>query len=192
MTTLFALAALLVQDAEPWFPGKPGTVLTFRRDGKETQTTLASIDLAKITAVDTTDDSNKYVPLTAKSAVGAGDDDDRRGTITVFDEKGVRIYRRYGNNHAGLALSVPLDVKDGSSWEFRRVVLSCGFMGIDVKARAKAEKVTVPAGTFDAIRIDVIDDERVTESLWIVRGMGIVKSGQGEHATELVKIETPK
>ncbi len=186
MTALFILT-LLAQNEEPWFPSKPGTVLTFRKDNKDSKTTLEAVDASKLRIVRAGDKGFKDIPFDARSAVSLGKTE-FQSTIAAMSEKEIRIFHNYFGEDLCLQLSIPLDVKDGSQWTFRQVVMSCGYMGLDMEAKATSERITVPAGTFDALRIDVSHGKSSETSYWIVRGMGIVKSGEGE----LVKIELPK
>ncbi|GEM_PF-7106523 len=86
-----------------------------------------------------------------------------------------------------LLWGIPSDVAPGRRWRGR--VYACnGFSVSEKEYTAVVDRVDVPAGSFDALRIDGGED-----SLWLVRGIGIVKwirMGRMERQVrELVSVE---
>ena len=82
-----------------------------------------------------------------------------------------------------------MGVEDGATWPGHQLFPSCGFLPLPATFSAHAVKVTVPAGTFDALRIDgeaEWGDQPVRESVWLVRGLGIVKLETRDESWELV------
>lgn len=82
------------------------------------------------------------------------------------------------------AWHLPPDLAAAGSWPFRELFFSCGFGGWQRTATARAEEVTVPAGTFQAIRVELPGD-RGPRTLWLVEGLGPVKLHQGGATLEL-------
>lgn len=86
----------------------------------------------------------------------------------------IRIYsNRFG--HFVLTMTIKKDLRPGMTWKGKEIVMSCGFISLPVEYVASAEMVTVPAGTFDAVRIDVKSTRARSQTLWIAKGFGIVK-----------------
>lgn len=93
----------------------------------------------------------------------------------------------------GIGLSPPLcllryPIKKGASWESKIVV--GGQQEVRVNCRVGAEKVTVPAGTYDAVTIDValmLRDTTVgTSKYWLAAGVGMVKQSNAAGGTTTV------
>jgi hypothetical protein len=85
----------------------------------------------------------------------------------------------------GRQWTIKSDLKAGMSWKAETIYLSCGFGSHVEEYSTVTEKVTVPAGTFEAIRVDVAHEKRVHTSLWFAPGRGLVKIKQGERVEEV-------
>jgi hypothetical protein len=89
------------------------------------------------------------------------------------------------------------DLKRGSSWKFSWAATG---ISADYTYRVvKVEEVTVPAGTFQATRVDYTATARsatrgalpeITGSLWIVEGIGLVKQDENDPALGLIPERT--
>jgi len=93
----------------------------------------------------------------------------------------------------GIGLSPPLcllryPVKKGDSWKSKIVV--GGQQEVHVSCCVGAEKVTVPAGTYDAVTIDVVlmlgDTIVGTSKYWLAAGVGMVKQNNKASGTTTV------
>ena len=112
--------------------------------------------------------------------------------------QGIFRYRTHG-----VELSPPLcllryPVKKGDSWESKTTV--GGQQEVRVTCRVGAEKVTVPAGAYDTVTVDVamtVGGTTVgTSKYWLAAGVGMVKQSNKAGGTtsdfELEKFEPAK
>lgn len=83
--------------------------------------------------------------------------------------------------------TVPAEPEDGAEWAGEQVFASCGFGAAPATFHATRERVTVPAGTFNALKLEVKTNGRVFETLWLREGVGIVKLDNGHETWELVQ-----
>lgn len=187
MTALLALL-ILVQDDKPVLPSAIGTSWTFRDTvggkAKDVVMTVAPLEDPKIERVELTPEGSKRGKF-EKAVLVQGEGVDSWAIESSDGE--IRIFHELVKGHFGIHWVLKTDMKDGSTWTGHRIYLSCGFGDAEETYKAVAEKVTVPAGTFDAIRIDATEKNVSTRSLWIVRGVGIVKISEEGRVCELVK-----
>lgn len=191
-----ALALLCTpQEKESFLPTKAGVSQTFRhtRGERVTEVVRTTEDLGKedLMLVDPADDGAKKWDFKEFRPEGAEFTLVREGEQIVHvirttrDE--IRIYSHAWDKTFHLSHALKTDLKDGMTWTSRHLYMSCGWGVADRSYTTTAEKVTVPGGTFDAIRVDM--DTRVDgkESIWLVRGRGIVKWQERLGTLELVK-----
>ena len=74
----------------------------------------------------------------------------------------IQIYAGFMNP---LQWEFPKELTDGAQWQGSILVLSCGFMDLPVEYTATRETVEVPAGTFDAWRIERRDLDLQVEAV---------------------------
>jgi hypothetical protein len=186
MLTLLA-AALLVQSSDDWLPLRNGTTLTFRQKSDEKKITLRVASWRHKDAVFVLDSTEKGLVERA-----AGDD-----TVALLDgdevalavqtvKDGVGLFVTEVKGHFSLDLTLRLPLKDGLAYDATRVWLSCGFAAAARPHKVSAEKVTLPAGTFDTLRV-----ESGPDAVWLAKGVGIVKRRHGTIEWELLSFEPP-
>jgi hypothetical protein len=180
-----------------FFPTAPGTSWTFRttRPGDAapvtTETTFtasaAPSGLELVSAADVERDQ-EIVYLDSAGAVVLRTGDSAAPDLVVrVTPQGVQVFEElWDGAMLGSVWSLPADLQPGARWSSAQVYLSCGFGIVEQTFAASAEQVTVPAGTFDAIRIDATDMYG-DYSLWVVEGLGLVKQVRGETNTELAR-----
>jgi hypothetical protein len=137
-----------------YFPTTVGARWVYRdSNGKETILTVAKVEKVK---------TSTHVTYAAKG-----------GEIQVMSvsDKGLS---QVNGAEAGLdAWVLELSHKPGDDWEVERK------SGIEFRRMGKMEKVTVPAGTFEAIRVEVtrclLSDSMRNTIEWYAPGVGVVK-----------------
>jgi len=184
------LLAFLAQD---WMPAEHGTTWTFRDtlDGRVTERSLraGSLPNEEIELVVSVEDAKRRDEKVDATTIGLFDGE-RLAWILQTTPDEVRQFRSMGMRWHTMELSIPRALKDGATWKAPHTWMSCGFATTERTYTAVAERVTVPAGAFDAIRVDAAEGSRTT-SMWLVKGVGIVKQVAGGRTSELVKIERP-
>lgn len=91
-----------------------------------------------------------------------------------------------------------LPVKKGDSWDFKSKVGSQTVTGT-FKVKEDKDKVTTPAGTFDAVLVEGVDidvaGQKTTVRTWYAKDKGVVKLSykiqDAESVLELTKFEAP-
>lgn len=83
--------------------------------------------------------------------------------------------------------TIPASPADGAEWAGEQVFASCGFGAAPATFHATRERVTVPAGTFRALKVEAKCSGQVFETLWLLEGVGIVKLDTGCETWELVR-----
>jgi hypothetical protein len=95
--------------------------------------------------------------------------------------EGVLVYaEQYGL--FSVAWCLPSDLHAGGQWTSHEVQMSCGWAVFAHECQAVAEEVSVEAGTFQALRVEI--DER---SRWFVKGLGVVKEATRAWSRELLE-----
>jgi len=84
-------------------------------------------------------------------------------------------------------LTIPASPEDGAEWAGEQVFASCGFGAAPASFHATREQVSVPAGTFNALKVEAKANGRVFETVWLLEGVGIVKLDTGCETWELVQ-----
>ena len=171
MTSLLILA-VLAQDTNAFFPDKVGSATLW---GK-----LEAVGDKKFQVVRLSDKGAEYKPIEGKNwRVLKG-----FGAVEYASDE-FRFYTDHMDGLLGRTWTIKSDLKAGLKWKAETIYLSCGFGSHEENYATSVEKVTVPAGTFDAIRVDIAHEERVHTSLWFARGKGLVKMKQGDQVYEL-------
>ncbi|MBS1705231.1 MAG: hypothetical protein JST40_05110 [Armatimonadetes bacterium] len=132
----------------------------------------------------------KFVSGDAKSAtfevhrndiVTAGEGVDR----VELKPDGVYVTKSDGGEFGKPTLELPADVKPGKTWEVNTDVTPTGSKPITLKGTYKAEameKVKVPAGEFDCLKV-TLNAKAITEgktlviqgTTWYAKGVGLIK-----------------
>ena len=84
----------------------------------------------------------------------------------------------------GTTFRLPLDLEAGLSWTFKEVYMSCGWGVSECALEAKTERVSVPAGEFEALRIE-LGGFALGGTLWLAKGVGLVRFENFGGALEL-------
>jgi hypothetical protein len=178
---------LLLQAETPLFPQEMGKKWTFRESNREIVVTSEKIGEGKIQLITEVGDSGYKTESPGKSSI-ALKEGDRIAWIVEFEAKEIRFYR----NAMGAMFTRHWTIREADQWEAEGVFLSCGFGSRKESYKASTEKVTVPAGTFEAVKIELSYEGRPFQTLWFARGVGLVKWQQGpEWVRELVKMDKP-
>jgi DUF3108-like len=114
-----------------------------------------------------------------------------REEILAVSEHGIERLNNglYGSDFSGCVLSLPH--QEGEKWENRLEEWK------EMRKTGPMEKVKVPAGTFEAVRVDVVqyvsNDSIIQFSEWYAPGVGLVKSAwsSGKSIRELKEIRRP-
>lgn len=183
------------QEKESFLPTKAGMSRTFRHTRgeqvREVVRTSEELGKRELELVDPAADEAKKWDFTEFRPEGAEFTLVREGEQIVHvirttrDE--IRIYSHAWDKTFHLSHTLKTDLKDGMTWTSRHLYMSCGWGVADRSYTATAEKVTVPAGTFDSIRVDTNTRIDGKESIWLVRGRGIVKWQERDGTLELLK-----
>ncbi|MFH1452972.1 MAG: hypothetical protein ABIH00_03195 [Armatimonadota bacterium] len=97
------------------------------------------------------------------------------------------VMKTYNNNNIKVKLTPPqtimkLPLKTGKSWVWTGKFKDTGDITFNFKVAA-FEKVTVPAGTFKAFKIDITADagmdRKITVQRWYAAGIGLIKETSG-------------
>jgi hypothetical protein len=117
-------------------------------------------------------------------------------TVTDVSAQGVYLVEFAGKVHADPVPLLKLPAKSGDSWTVERQIPPAGVATFTYTV-GKVEEVKVPAGTFQAIRVEERIDPtvlRLTVTRWYAPGVGLVKaitsSGKIEQ-TQVLKSYTP-
>jgi len=198
---LAALLLLPAQEKDSFFPAKEGSVRTFRTNvssygGKEFTHRYEKVGKRVFTLVEANPEDVKSMKVREATA-GADDLLVLEGEQMLFvvrktkDE--VRVYRHAWGEEFSLTYVFPTELKAGLKWTSPHVYPSCGWFVAELEYAATEEKVTVPAGTFDAVRVAIgkrwrqSPEATPTETIWFARGQGIVKWTNNRGTHELVK-----
>jgi hypothetical protein len=118
-------------------------------------------------------------------------------TVTDVSAKGVYLVEFAGKVHADPVPLLKLPAKAGDSWTVERQIPADGGVATFTYTVGKVEEVKVPAGTFQAIRVEERTDPtvlRMRATRWYAPGVGLVKaitsSGKIEQ-TQVLKSYTP-
>ncbi len=189
----FALI-LPAQEKESFLPTQAGVSRTFRhtRGERVTEVVRTTEELGKteLRLVDPVEDDPKQREFREFRPEGAEFSLIREGEEILHvirstrDE--IRIYSHAWEKTFHLSHSVKSDLREGMKWTSRHLYLSCGWGVAERSYATAAERVTVPAGTFDAIRVDMDTKVGGKEALWLVRGQGVVKWEERHGTLELL------
>lgn len=189
------LFALSLHASDAWLPLEEGT-RTFRitEDGvaRDVRLTVAAPTETALTFVapepaPSIGWNEETRPSTGMLALREGEE-----TLLVFEStpNGVRLS---WNSFGWIAplCELPNELAEGMDVEVRTARPCCGIGIFPGRLRTTSETITVPAGTFEAIRVDLVDTrEPISEdSLWLVRGIGIVKWVADGRTLELTSAE---
>ena len=183
---LTLMIALLAQASDDWLPLRNGTTLAFRqKDGMKISLRVASWRHKDAKFILDSTDKGLVERAAGDSTIALLDGDEVALAIQSTKD-GLGLFVSEFKDHFALDLTVKFPLKDGLAYDATHVWLSCGFAAAPRAHKVVAQKVTVPAGTYDALRIDA-----GTDSLWLAKGIGIVKRRQGATEWELLSVETP-
>ncbi len=82
------------------------------------------------------------------------------------------------------AWKIPENLSTGARWTSNEVRFSCGWGVWEQSCEAHAERITVPAGSFETLRIDGASYNG-PHTIWLAAGLGPVRFGVGDYAIEL-------
>jgi hypothetical protein len=168
--TLAAPVPRAVKDSRPYFPTTVGTKWVYETPG-------GALESAVVSAVEKDGDDL----IVSREGVD--------GTRTVYSKmlvsaEGLRQEREFSGGKIGWVLKATL--KPGDSWDMpeggKRTVIG-------------PEEVEVPAGKFDALRVEW-EQSGMKQTSWYARGVGevkrVTKSGNTETVTRTLKSFEPK
>lgn len=167
-----------VKDSQTYFPTKVGTKWVYSYDGKD--------ETEEITAVEKKDES---LIVTVRRVDGFGKKSDSQ--LKVSKEGLFRLTGGPAVTHPPMWL-LKLPHKEGAKW--KTFTGAFGMLESEVTAHGP-EKVDVPAGKFEAIRIetqypDKAGDDWIVGRCWYSRGVGLVKRTHGDYV-RVLKSFTP-
>ncbi len=201
-TILLSVAALLLsfgafaQDCAGYYPVKEGAVLAYRNSddkGKVTATTKQTILRKKATAKgfdytvksEVWDAKDKLVSeadltMRCESGVFYMDMKNFMDTKSMGDMKDVQV------EFSGVDLELPAKLTVGQSLPDASMTMVMGIikMTVNITNRkvAAAESITVPAGTFDCLKITydmetkALFKMKASAAQWLAKGPGVVKT----------------
>lgn len=200
MLTRLILAALVMpapQEAESYFPAKDGSVRHFAIDsdayrGKGCSHKYELVGKREFTLIDA-DGGDVEKMKWRKETAGPEDfhvsDGDESVYVVRKTKDEIRVYKQEYGTMFVLHYVFPRELKAGLKWKGAQVYLSCGFGVTSADYETAGDKVTVPAGTFEAIRVDIASRFGMKESIWFARGKGIVKWKSDRGTMELSRVE---
>jgi RNA polymerase sigma factor (sigma-70 family) len=111
-------------------------------------------------------------------------------TVTDVSARGVYLVEFAGKVHAEPVPLLKLPAKAGDSWTVERQIPAAGVATFTYTV-AKVEEVKVPAGTFQAIRVEERTDPkilRMTATYWYAPGVGQVKAVTSTSTLEQIQV----
>jgi hypothetical protein len=200
-----ALAAAATCD-HPYFPLRDGMRITYQSSApNETAPRTLSVTVTKVgggkATVETVHSNEKdKAPLTVDLVCSAseGVQFDFSSLAGGAGGKKMKEVKR-----TGMDFPAASKFKAGEKWDTSQTVqVEMGDKTLTVETKAVhsvegTETVTVPAGTFDAVKIQVESDSTTTgagqmppfhlsQTFWVSKGVGLVKGAMGKRTTELV------
>jgi hypothetical protein len=162
LALLSAGVAAPAQDANPYYPLKVGSEWTYKVQGGPIKVKVAGPE--------------KVGPISGyKLETSAGNKVSATETVAVTPE-GVKRLNVNGLTPEQPILFLPADPEATKSWD---VDTKVGGQAIKGKFTANKEKVTVPAGTYDAVHVKgdnmTIGTTQTTVEYWFAKDVGIVK-----------------
>ena len=190
------LFALTLHASDAWLPLEEGTTRTFRitEDGETREVALALAAPSPETLATVVPEAEPSMSWNEETRPSKGMLALREGeeilVVMASTPNGVRLSWNYYGQILPLC-EVPLDLTAGVDVEIRTAQPCCGIGIFPGRLRTTSETVSLPAGAFEAIRIDLVDSREPVsvESLWLVRGIGIVKWVKDGRTIELASTQ---